>query len=486
MERYDPFVAGTDPTNWGTALGEFIFNGKDASGNPIKGTPKAKNSVSYQIANGSILTTDKTLTKSNSPYLIGRSGFTIQDGATLTINSGVVIKFVAPNEPSLIVKGTLKTNGSENDPVVFTAFSDDEYGGDMNGDGVCDPDNASSTASCPAPGSWMQISISPSSQNSSFDHTIIRYGGRWFTNMSMRSMVVVDSTGATFKNVTIEYAKKHGLYLNNSSSAITDSIFRYDIAKFPYSLGWPPNDSDAAGLFVSGGSPTITNNSFYNHRYGLSVQNSQASITSNKFIKNMAEAVHVSGVPGTFRLNTASDNTINGIVIGGSITSAGTTTITANPMPYVIKNSAMIVASSTLTFEPGVVVKGYPNIGTAMGRLIIKDGAKLFFEGEASTDLIFTSFYDDSIGGDTDNATNTSPAAGNWDGIFLQRGAQMDMKGFSVYYAKTGLTIVDASATLEDVIFANNELDIKAMGNYSINCISNCIASTTDPENVIQ
>ncbi|MCH7883584.1 lamin tail domain-containing protein [Patescibacteria group bacterium] len=494
MERYDFLKSGTDPANWGTALGEFILNGKDAAGNPIKGTPKAKNSISYQIANGHILNIDKTLTKANSPYLIPRLhnlDFIVEENAILTLEPGVVVKIVSENNPSLIVKGTINAQGTAADPVVFTAFADDEYGGDMNGDGVCDPDNASSTAICPGPGSWQQIAIGPSSQNSSFTHTIIRYGGRWFSNVMrpMRSMVLVDGTDAEFKNVTIEYSQKHGLSLRDSSSTITDSLFRYDTVRFPYDLGFPPNDSDAAGMFVSGGSPVINNNTFHNHRYGLRVENSPSlSATSNTFTKNTVEAVHVSGVPGTFRANSASDNAINGIVIGfiGNITSTGTTTLTANPMPYVIKHSAKVVASSTLTFEPQTVIKGYPNIASAIGVLRIKNGAKIFFDGSLPTDLIFTSFYDDSIGGDTDNATTTMPQAGDWIGIVVEKGGSLEMKGFSVQYAETGLTVVDGSAILQDAIFANNELDIKSIGDSLVNCISNCTASTTDPENVIQ
>lgn len=490
MERYDFLKPGTDSANWGTALGEFIFNGKDAAGNPIKGTPKAKNSISYQIANGHILTADKTLTKANSPYLIPRLhnlDFIVEEDAILTLEPGVVVKIVSENNPSFIVKGTINAQGTAADPVVFTAFSDDEYGGDMNGDGVCDPNNASSTAACPGPGSWQQIAIGPSSQNSSFMHTIIRYGGRWFSNVMrpMRSMVLIDGTDVEFKNVTIEYSQKHGLSLKDSSSTITDSLFRYDTIKFPYDLGFPPNDSDAAGMFVTGGSPVINNNTFHNHRYGLRVENSPSlSATSNTFTKNTIEAVHVSGALGTFRANSASDNAINGIVIGfiGNITSTGTTTLTANPMPYVIKYSASVAASSTLTFEPQTVIKGYPNIASAIGALRIKEDAKIFFKGILPTDLIFTSFYDDSVGGDTDNATTTMPQAGDWIGIVVEEGGSLEMKGFSVQYAETGLTVLDASAILQDVIFANNELDIKSIGDSLVNCISNCIASTTDPD----
>jgi len=157
MERFSYRSVGTDELNWGSSLGEFIQNGLDAEEDAIKGTPKAKNSISYKIVNGPLVYTDTTLTQENSPYIITRGGLIIQAGSTLTALSGVVIKLVTPNEPSIIVNGTFITQGTKDSPVVITSFKDDVYGGDFNGDGVCDPGNASSTASCPAPGNWKQI-----------------------------------------------------------------------------------------------------------------------------------------------------------------------------------------------------------------------------------------------------------------------------------------------------------------------------------------
>ncbi len=45
MERTDPLSSGTDPNNWATNNG-LVTTGEDAGGNPIRGTPKFKNSVS--------------------------------------------------------------------------------------------------------------------------------------------------------------------------------------------------------------------------------------------------------------------------------------------------------------------------------------------------------------------------------------------------------------------------------------------------------
>lgn len=47
MERIDPKLSGSDPTNWANN-NLIIKNGKDANGDPINGTPKVQNSV-YQV-----------------------------------------------------------------------------------------------------------------------------------------------------------------------------------------------------------------------------------------------------------------------------------------------------------------------------------------------------------------------------------------------------------------------------------------------------
>ena len=52
MERYDADAAGTDASNWGTN-NTIIKNGKNAGGGNINGTPKARNSVNYNIPNNS-------------------------------------------------------------------------------------------------------------------------------------------------------------------------------------------------------------------------------------------------------------------------------------------------------------------------------------------------------------------------------------------------------------------------------------------------
>ncbi|MBI1957438.1 MAG: hypothetical protein HYS44_03215 [Candidatus Niyogibacteria bacterium] len=274
MERYDANASGNDCANWGRN-NQMFFNGHDAGGARIIGTPKAKNSVSYQITNGTTLMADKTLTKENSPYVVPSDGVTIAAGVTLAIEPGVVIKFSIANEPAFVVRGALRAEGALTDPIVFTAFADDEYGGDLNHDGACEPANASSTARCPAPGGWKNISFEPTSKNSVLRNVIARYGGRWFTNMLIRSSVVVDRTDVILDGVTAEYSMKHGLYLNVSSSTVQNSHFDDN-----------DSDSSSAGLFVVRGAPEIRNSTFSNNAIGLRVENATTTLENVEFAGN--------------------------------------------------------------------------------------------------------------------------------------------------------------------------------------------------------
>ncbi len=544
MERVDSKAAGTSAANWATAVGEFILNGVDASGQQIKGTPKSKNSVSFLVSVQTTISSDKTLTKQNSPYLIGRDDITVAAGSTLTIEPGVVIKFVTPSEPSLIISGKIIADGTAASPIVFTAFEDDDYGGDMNGDGICDPSNASSTAVCPVAGSWQQILIQSTSQNSSFANAIIRYGGRWFSNSTYKAMVAVDNTNATFDAVTVEYSNGHGLLLqqNSVSSVSNNSIFRNSTNS---DSGLSPG---AAGLRVAGGSPTISGNTFENNRYGIYISSApQAIISSNTFNNNSVSAVESSGAVASFSANSGSGNAFNAVVLTGDITSSavGTTTLKSNSLAYLIKNEVNVLASTTLAFEPQIVVKGHADFNNAAGKLTIKNGGKIFSNNSSASDLIFTSLYDDSAGGNTDNAVNI-PLAGDWYGIVIEDGGILDMRGFTLRYAggKTtgvntdnkaglwiaadaakidtaviennfqngirfaptanlfsvknttirnhtqkvtdnaaGLRVVGADGTLENMTFSGNEKDIAASSGYSIdltNC--NCGGIITDPD----
>jgi hypothetical protein len=477
MERYNTLLPGTDTTVWGTALGGFVLNGTNADGLPIKGTPKKRNSITYLVTNSGFANGDKTLTKENSPYLITHSGLTVPEGVTLTLESGTVIKLVSHNEPSFTVHGTLISEGTEEDPVVITSYRDDEYGGDMNGDGVCDPGNASSTALCPAPGSWKQMHFTSSSENSSLLHTIIRYGGRWFNGDSFKTMVLVEETDVTFDYSTFEHSYRDGLNMKNSTSTISNSEFKNN-----------NNDAYSIGLFISGGAPVVTENIFKDNYHGLSLQSSKASVSSNIFTDNAGKAIESSGAIGALSGNEGSGNGVNAITLSGSLTEGeiGTTTLAYNSLPYLLRGESSVVSSTTLAFEDGVVVKGHDAAGgfSNKGRLVVKKDATLFHGGATSSSLIFTSKHDNAVGGAIGSPL-TTPSVGEWWGIVVKDGGIVNLGGFSVKYADTGLSLTNATAALQSTHFESNTLDIKSVGSTTIFC-TDCTGLVTSPADLFE
>ncbi|MBI1998710.1 MAG: lamin tail domain-containing protein [Parcubacteria group bacterium] len=461
MERIDARASGADSANWATALGEFIQNGKDANGFTLNGTPKAKNSVSYLVsANSSrTVTANKTLTVAESPYLIDRPGLTINAGATLTLEPGVVVKITRPQEPKLTVRGAIIANGTALNPVVFTSFADDLYGGDMNADGA---------TTTPAAGDWSQILIESPSAGSSFTNTLIRYGGTWFTGATPYAAIVVSGASASFDTVTVEYAAKYGLYLKNSGSQITNSIFTFNKRNGGTGL-------DAAGMYVDGvfgGAPSVSGSTFLENDFGIrAISAPGLTATGNTFTNNSTSAIHVTSALGSFSGNSGDGNALNAIVIGngGMITGVGTTVLSANSLPYLVQGGAEVNASTTLAIADGVVIKGYADNSASAGKITVKPGASITGSGASASSIIFTSSHDDAVGGDvTGNGASTTPAAGDWYGITVENGGFLNMSGLTLRYAgglttqsgddKGGIKITGdvATSTIANALFDSN------------------------------
>lgn len=184
--------------------------------------PTAK-AVNYTIIgynyNGGIAS--QTLTKDKSPYLIlGRcSNNKLDVGKTLIIEAGVVVKFAASApcgmwgtvHSGLYVYGNLIVNGTKEDPVIFTSWYDDVYGGDTNGDG---------NITHPNPNDWDIVQLNSISGNLSIKNAIFRYGGYRGALMSVSSQAVTP----ILENLEFAYSSTFGIS-TNKSFAIHNSSF---------------------------------------------------------------------------------------------------------------------------------------------------------------------------------------------------------------------------------------------------------------------
>ncbi|MDO8493220.1 MAG: lamin tail domain-containing protein, partial [bacterium] len=414
-ERYDPDSPSRTTSDW-SANSALIVNGQNSVGNQIFGTPRARNSINYFIARGVQINTDTTLTKAGSPYLVDGIAQRISEGKTLTIEPGVVIKF--RGAAWLMADGNIVANGTSADPIVFTAFADDTYGGDLD-----------RVVTTPLKGSWFGVELSNKSTASSFDHTIFRYGGNHGFGVYKKAILYVGQTSPPITNSIFEYSKAYGLYLDGSNSTVSHNSFSGNIG-----------DPSSVGLNVVNGAPSISNNTFTSNNIGLSVVAGSATVLNNNFSSNTT-AMTAFGPVGTISGNSgAPGDTIN--LTGSIAILSATTTLTSNPMPYLMLGTVTVPAGSALDIKEGTVMKN----STAGGGSMLNVFGRLNINTSTTSGVTFMS-------------NSAIPTKTDWYGIILNPGSTSYIKGATIRDARVGIKYTGSAISLEDVNFFNNTID---------------------------
>ncbi|MBI3274267.1 MAG: right-handed parallel beta-helix repeat-containing protein, partial [Candidatus Colwellbacteria bacterium] len=437
MERYDPYASGIEKENWGTG-GDFLTNGKNADGIGIKGTPGKRNTINYWITNGTSLSANKTLTKSQSPYIIPSSGFTIQSGATLTIKPGVILKFYSSNTPSLTIAGKLIAEGTQEENIIFTSLKDDAHAGDTNNDG---------SVTTPAAEDWGTIKIL--ADGSILKYATMRYGGkRDVPGASMFANIRVENASTSITYSTIEHSGVYGIWLKTASGTIAHNIVQNNIR----TIG---GQEKGTGIAISGGAPDIRENTITKNIVGIAVEaEGSPSIVKNSFTQNSEDAITISSSYPAFAENTASGNGTNGVVVSGV---ADKDFMLSGSLPFVTKSGSTytIPAGKTLTAVPGTIFKM---------RGAFSVSGKFIAEGTPEKNIVFTSLNDDDYGGDT-NGTTTAPAIADWNHIAFNAGsASSSLKYVRIRYGGDNATgadrgairITDSSIGIDNAIIEKN------------------------------
>jgi parallel beta-helix repeat protein len=340
---------------------KFRLRVKDSSGNTSAGvivdsTPSA---TAYTTVSGTIGT---DTTWAAGVYYVSNN-LTISSGVTLSINPGVVVKFAASRY--LDIRGNLHAVGTAADPVVFTAFSDDDYAGDTNGDGV----------SSGTPGYWRDLYFYGSA-DSRLEHV---------------SPLVEDST--FMRN-------GGGFHLYSGAAVIQSNEIR---------------ESSGHGIYVNYAVPTIDGNVIAdNGSYGIYYQRATASqtITGNTITGN-AKPVRLpfSAVPGPGDGNTLGGNTVDQIEIHGNSLNHPLT-LTPEMVYWQVGGTATVATGVNLVVQPGVIWK------FALNTRMDVNGA-LTAVGTPAERITFTSYRDDSVGGDTNGDGASQGQDGDWHRIFF-------------------------------------------------------------------
>ncbi|MCK4658428.1 MAG: right-handed parallel beta-helix repeat-containing protein [Phycisphaerae bacterium] len=390
------------------------------------------------------------------------SDVTIPADLTLTIDPGVVVKFMAVDaggsgqycyRHDIFVNGVLNLQGTSGSPVVFTSSRDDTYGGDTNGD---DDDSS------PAKGNWGAIHYQGSVANVLHD-AVLRYGGVGHTYhysnyyYDTQMVWILNEASVTIQDCVIEQShEKAVLAEDNSAVAIQDSTVR----------------NSSYGIYVQeSATADINSNALESNSYGLyQAGSSQLIVTDNTFTNN-SYPVYQGGTDPIYSGNTITGNTYQAIAVGGTLAhDVVWENVQELDLPYLVISDVTVPAALTLTIEGGIVVKFLAVDAGGSGQYryrhdIIVDGM-LSLQGASGSPVVFTSSRDDTYGGDTNSdADASSPAKGNWGAIryqgsvpnvlhnaVLRYGGVGHTYHYANYYYDTQMVWVknDASVTIRD------------------------------------
>ncbi|TSC83826.1 MAG: parallel beta-helix repeat-containing protein [Parcubacteria group bacterium Gr01-1014_17] len=440
MERKAPDVSGLTSDGWAANRGDRnnIKNGTDQAGGSIRGTPRARNYANYLVNYGSDLTSGTlTLTATGSPYFVDNAWFTVANGATLSLQSGAVIKFLST--AGIKVNGNLTTSGTASSPSIFTSYFDDTYGGDFNRDG-------SNTS--PQAGDWYGIQYLAGSTGT-LSYGTVRYGGK-FSGGEQKANIYITNSSPTISNSIIEYGKTYGIYLDTASSTVSSNTIRYHTT-----------DTPSYGIYGSGGAPAISSNTITDNSYGMNFWDTRGTISSNTFTNNTSGAfTWGGGLSGSGRIqnNSGSSNgQWNGVRLSsGNLLSAGaTSTFSKNTsFPYIIPSTITIPTGAGLIAEAGSVWK--------TDRYSLEVYGRLEAQGTPSNPVIFTNWADDSDGSDVHGTGSTTPIALNPSGIYLKPNATSDFLNTTIRYMDIGLNYDSSPISLENVSFIHNSTGLSA------------------------
>ena len=297
-----------------------------------------------------------TWATAGSPYLV-TSSITIEPEGILTVRADVIVKMSSGR--SIWVEGILDVQGTSGNPVVFTSYLDDEYGGTGGA----------------RKGDWGRIRIENS--NNILENCLIRYGGS-------NGAIYIYNCNPIIRNNVIEQCHDHGIHCYNMTGGEIRGNTIQDCGTV----------SSEHGIYLDGSSPTIIDNEIINSfGCGIYVDDESTPTIQTNTITGSGEyaiALHDSVIPSIVG-NVLSGNGHDAFRFDGVI-QTNTTLIDIEGLgwPYVFESSLTIDPGVILTVPAGTVLRGHSSIWV--------EGI-LDVQGTSGNPVVFTSYLDDEYGG---------------------------------------------------------------------------------------
>ncbi len=274
----------------------------------------------------------------------------------MIINSGTYVNVepgvvIKVNNCSIITDGGFRTDGLSTQKVVFTSLKDDNAGNPFDS-------NGDGNASTPEAGDWGVIKFRSASDDAycKLNYTTIKYGG-----LTGEGAVAFENAGGQLLNSVITNSSNYGVFSNGNSTPLVDKVTIQNCGLDPIAMSLTSN-------------PSLSN------------------IT---FVSNFSKAIKI--IEGTLSTKAVlSPRNVAGI----------------NNIAYIV-DKLTLSPNAKLTILPGVVVKFRGD--TWPHNTYIRVQGNLMAVGKSNQKIFFTSFADDSRGGDSNNNGNAdSPNKGDW------------------------------------------------------------------------